>query len=322
MLSALNLTALLALAALGDLVLYRIVCGVFLPSRQGSPAERWVAGIAVFISNFSALLGLLLAAVALVHGLRSDRVFPRSMRITVSTIGLFFCVLAALDVLAILAPRYQVHMRISHGFLAFFLATGVWHGLRPIRAKAAVTLFAIPILLQAAALFVHRMGHVGRIDAGDLLRASHAVAFAAMIATPALLMGPLKGFSRLIATTTGIVVASALGTAAVLRFDLVQAIAFYGFRFDLTGLTTGSERIYTGALVLGVAGVCATAVGSMLRRGAAALVGWGILLIAATGMDVDSAKLALFSLCGLLALAAASAETTLSPPAPDLMPEA
>ncbi len=35
-----NLTAVLAVAALADLVLYRIASAVFLPSQHGTPAER------------------------------------------------------------------------------------------------------------------------------------------------------------------------------------------------------------------------------------------------------------------------------------------
>jgi hypothetical protein len=312
----LNLTALLALAALGELVLYRVVSGVFLPSQHGTPPERWVAGLALFVSYFSGLLGLLVGGVALVNALRSDRIFPPSMRITVSTIGLFFMALATLDVVAVLAPRYHMYMRISHGFLVGFLAVGVWDGLRRTRAKLAITLLAIPILLQPAALFVHRLGGT-HIDAGQLLRAGHLLALTAMILTPLLLMpAPLGKIQLAFATTVGVLVAAALSTAATLRFDLVQAVAFYGLHFELTGLASATERAYTSALVLATAGVCATVTACVLKRGNTTLIGWGLLLIAATGMDVDSAKPALFSLCGLLALAAASVEKSPAP-APD-----
>ena len=310
---ALNLTAILALAALGDLILYRVVSGVFLPSQHGSPAERWVAGLALFFSNFSGLLGLLLVGVALVNALRSDRIFPRSMRITVSTIGLFFTTIAALDVLAILAPRYHMYMRISHGFLVCFLALGVWHGLRRTRAKLAITLLAIPILLQPAALFVHRTG-VAHIDAGQVLRASHLLALTAMMLTPLLLIpAPLGKIRLALATTVGVLIAAALSVAATLRFDLVQAVAYYGLHFELTGLASATERAYTSGLVLAIAGVCATATACVLKRGNTTLIGWGLFLIAATGLDVDSAKPALFSLCGLLALAAASIDESPTP---------
>jgi hypothetical protein len=322
LLPPLNLTALLALAALGDLVLYRVVSGVFLPSHQGSPTERWVAGLALFFSNFSALLGLLLGGVALFNAVRSDHVFPRSMRITVSTVGLFFLTLAALDVLLVLAPRYRMYMRISHGFLVCFLAAGIWHGLRRTRAKLAITLLAIPILLQPAALFVHRMG-VAHIDAGQVLRAGQLLALTAMILTPLLLMpAPLGKIQLALATAVGVLIAGALSAAFTLRFDLVQAVAYYGLRFELTGLASATERAYTSALVLAIAGMGATATACVLKRGPATLIGWGLLLLAATGMDVDSAKPALFSLCGLLAIAAASAEESPAPAPAELVAEA
>src|ERR1039458_64053 len=107
------------------------------------------------------------------------------MRITVSTVGMFFAVLAALGVLWILAPRYHVHMRISHGFLVFFLALGVWHGARPWRSKLAITLFAFPIVLQAAAIFAHRRAW-SRLDPTQMVRVGNAIALAAMPATPVL----------------------------------------------------------------------------------------------------------------------------------------
>jgi len=182
-----NLTALLALSALADLIFFRILGPVFLPSQDGTAVERWAAGFALFVSNFSGILGLVLGVVALLYALRSDEVFPRSMRITVSTVGLFFSVLAGLGVLWILAPGYHVHMRISHGFLVFFLALGIWRGTRPWRSKLALSLFAIPIVVQAAALFVHRVGW-SHVDPGQMLRLAHAITLIAMTSAPILVV--------------------------------------------------------------------------------------------------------------------------------------
>ena len=235
LLAGLNLTALLALSALAELVLYRIVSAIFLPSQNGTALDRWTAGAALFVSNFSGILALLLVVVALVHALRSDQIFPRSMRITVSTVGAFFAVLAALGVLWILAPRYHVHMRISHGFLVFFLALGIWHGARSWRSKLAVTLFAIPIIVQAAALFAHRMAW-SRLDPGQMVRVGHAITLAAMTATPVLVSPwPWRKGRMAVTERPERILAATFGTATALRFDLVQAVAYYGLRIDLTG---------------------------------------------------------------------------------------
>jgi succinate dehydrogenase hydrophobic anchor subunit len=316
LLAGLNLTALLALSALAELILYRVLGAIFLPSQNGTAVERWAADAGLFASNFSGILALLLAVLALVHGLRSDQIFPRSMRITVSTVGVFFTVLAGLGVLWMLTPRYHVHMRISHGFLVFFLALGIWHGARSWRSKLAVTLFAIPIVLQAAALFAHRMAW-SRLDPAQMLRVGHAIALAAMTATPVLLAPwPWRKARVAITMTAGTIIAAALSAATMLRFDLVQAVAYYGLRIDLTGLGSSAEQLYAGVLIAAFACLGATTVGCLLEKGKSRLAGWALLLLGVAGMEIGSPKPALFTLCGLLALAAATVqEERLTPPA-------
>jgi hypothetical protein len=316
LLAGLNLTALLALSALAELIFCRILSAIFLPGHSGTNAERWAANIAIFVSNFSGILALLLAVVALAHALRSDQIFPRSMRITVTTVGVFFAALASLGVLWILAPRYLVHLRISHGFLVFFLALGVWHGARPWRSKLAVTLFAIPIILQAAALFAHRMAW-SRLEPAQMLRVGQAIALAAMTATPVLVAPwPWRKARMAITIAAGTLVAAALSAATLLRFDLVQAVAYYGLRIDLTGLGSPAERLYVGALIAAFACLCAAVVGCLSEKGRSRLAGWALLLLGVAGMEIASPRPALFTLCGLLALAAATVqEDTLPEPA-------
>ena len=312
LLAGLNLTALLALSALAELILYRILGAIFLPSQNGTVAERWAANAGLFVSHFSGILALLLAVVALMHALRSDQIFPRSMRITVSTVGVFFTVLAGLGVLWTLGPRYHVHMRISHGFLVFFLALGIWHGARAWRSKLAVTLFASPIVLQAAALFVHRMGWA-RLDPAQMVRVGHAIALAAMTATPVLVAPwPWRKARIAITITAGTILAAALSAATVLRFDLVQAVAYYGLRIDLTGLGSSAERLYAGALIAAFACLGATTVSCLVEKGKSRLAGWALLLLGVTGMEIGSPKPALFALCGLLALATATVQESRS----------
>jgi uncharacterized membrane protein YoaT (DUF817 family) len=309
-----NLTALLALAAFADLVLYRVLNAIFLPSQGASTAERGLEGLGSYMSNLSSVLGLLIVVTALLGALRSDTIFPRSMRITVTTIGLFFTVMAGMSVLWIPAiPRYGVHLRISHAFLVFFLALGIWHSARSWRDKIGVTLFAVPILLQALAFFVHRMGW-SFADAGKLLRASHLLALAAMTAAPILLTPrPWKPAQSAIMLATGVALAAGLSFVTLIRFDLVQAVAFYGLRIDLTGMTSSVERLYTGATIVAFACVGAATANCLVVAGRSRLTGWGLLLLTAAGLEITSAKPALFTLCGLLALAMASAREESSP---------
>jgi hypothetical protein len=313
---AINLTALLALAALADLVLYRVVDAIFLPGQNGTPSEHWLSLFCVFVSNLAGILALLVAVVALVQALRSDQVFPRAMRITVATIGLFCFVLAGFGLLWLpAAARYQVHLRISHGFLVFFLALGVWHGGRPWRFKLGITLFALPIAIQAAALFLHRMTW-SPVDPARLMHVAHTLALTAMTMAPVFL-APWPGKKNRVANglVAGLLFATALSAAVVLRFDLTQAVFAYGLRMDLTGFATSAERFSAGAIVVAYSCLFAATVTCLLQPGRSRLAGWGLLLIAVAGMDIVSPSSALFALCGLLALAVASAQSQDAPSA-------
>jgi hypothetical protein len=330
-----NLTAVLAMTALGELIFYRVLNAAFLPAQPGTIAQRCLVDLGAFLSNLSGILGLLLAVVGLVRALGSGALFPRSMRFTVSTIALFFSALASMGVLWFLVtPRYQIHLRISHGFLVFFLMLGVWRGSHALRAKVAITLFALPMVLDAIAIFLHRMSWTW-VDPGQIMRFSHAVTWAAMCAASVLLAPRIRRARHLAITlAAGILFGGALGAVTALRFDLVQAVAFYGLRVDLTGMSSSAEQLYTAALIVALASLVAAAAGCLAARGPARLVGWGLLLLAVSGQELSSAKPALFTLCGLLALVMGTAPAASSPalaeprqdtdpqPAPTPRPEA
>jgi hypothetical protein len=313
LLPAPNLTALLALAALADLLLYRITSAIFLPSQEGTTAERILANTALFFANFSGIL-------ALVSAMSDDRVFPRSLRITVSTVGLFFCGLAGIGVLWNLAAHYLVHLRISHGFLTFFLALGVWRSERSWRFKVGITLFTLPIVLQAFAIFALRMAW-SFPNPGQLAKVAHALTLAAMIVAPLLLTShPTSKLRSIAAVATGLLLAAGLGAAIGLRFDLVQASLFYGLHIDLSGLASTNEQVYLAVLVAAFAGLTTAVTACLMGPARSRLAGWGLLLIASAGAEITAPKPALFTLCGLLALVLAGAATRQSSTVADATP--
>jgi hypothetical protein len=154
-----------------------------------------LSDLGLFMSNLGGVLGVVLIAVVLLRALRGNTIFPRSMRITVSTVGLFFVFLASAGVLALPVPdRFVSYLRISHAFLAGFLAAGLWHRDCPVRLKLAVTFFATPIVLQTATMFFERMGWSPFLvfQGGRLAEAS---AFFALLLSPALIPPrPRRGF--------------------------------------------------------------------------------------------------------------------------------
>jgi hypothetical protein len=305
-----NLTAVLAVSALGELIFYRVLNAAFLPPHPSSFGQRLLVDLGAFLSNLSGILALVLAVAGLVQALGHDAIFPRSMRITVSTIGLFFSALAAMGVLWLLVtPRYQIHLRISHGFLVFFLMLGLWRRGFGLRAKLGITLFALPMVLEAVAIFVHRLAWAS-VDPGQMVRAAHAFTWAGMCATPLLLAPKIRTATQLaVALAAAILLGAGLGAATALRFDVVQTVAFYGLRIDLTGLASSAEQFYVGAIMLAAASLGAALAACFAVRGTSRLVGWGLLLLAVAGQDLSSAKAALFTLCALLALVMGTANS-------------
>src|SRR4051794_24092527 len=87
-----NLTAALAVTAVADLVLHRLLERLSLPQHPSGVA-RFAAEAGRFAFHLGGVLGLLLVVTALLLALRRHDLFPRSMRFAVATIALFFVAL-------------------------------------------------------------------------------------------------------------------------------------------------------------------------------------------------------------------------------------
>lgn len=321
-----NLTAVLAVAALADLLLYRLVSHVFLPSQPAWGLARVLSDLGLFMSNLGGVLGVVLVAVVLLRALRGDTIFPRSMRITVSTIGLFFVMLSTAGVLALPVPdRFVAYLRISHAFLAGFVAAGLWHRRCPVRLKLAVTLFATPIVLQTATLFCERMGWSPFL-VGQGARLAQASAFFGLLLSSVLISPRPRGGFQVAATIgVGLISFALLSLAMVRYFGLAQVVALYGLRFDLPVAAGVVGKVYAAMVVAAYVSATVAATACLTGDAAARLLGYGLLLLATTGHQIVATNQTLFSLCGLCALAlgavrlgsAAAAATAIHPAAPD-----
>ena len=299
-----NLTAVLALAALADLLLYRLASHVFLPSQPTWGVARVLSDLGRFMSNLGGVLGVLLVAVVLLRALRGDTIFPRSMRITVSTIGLFFVLLVGAGVLALPVPdRYGAYLRISHAFLAGFVAAGLWHKRCSVRLKLALTLFAAPIVLQTATMFCERMGWSPFfVVHGD--RVAQASAFSGLLLSAVLVPSrPHRGFQVASMLAAGLISFALLSLVMVRYFGLAQVVALYGLHFDLPVAAGAVGKAYAAMVVAAYVSVTVAAAACLTGDASSRLLGYGLLLLAATGHQVAENHQALFSLCGLCALA-------------------
>jgi hypothetical protein len=299
-----NLTATLSVVAVADLVLHRLLDRLFLPQHPTGLA-RVLGEAGRFAFHLGGVLGLILVVLTLVTGLRHGDLFPRSMRFAVSSVALFFVVAVLVALLALPIPEgFMVHLiKTSHAFLAWFIILALWRTPGLVRAKAGVTLFAVPAILHAVALFCERVGW-GHNFPAELARAAEICALAAGALSPLLLAGePASGRRAVVGAVVGVLTLSVLLVGLVARFDLVQMLALYGFRLDLPQLATPGAVTYVAMVIASFVGLSMSIVWTLSEPGGSRLVGWGLILLGAAGYQTLAPNQVLFATCGLLALA-------------------
>jgi hypothetical protein len=307
----LNLTAALSVVALADLVLHRLLERLFL-SQHPTGLARVAAETGRFAFHLGGVLGLALVTATLFDSLRRTDLFPRSMRFAVASIGLFFVVTSAMAVLTLeITERYMAFMihliKTSHAFLALFIVMALWRTPGLLRAKAGVTLFALPSVLHAVALFCDRVGW-GRLFPSQLARTAEFCALAAGILSP-LLLSPESPSGRrgLVGAIAGALTLGGLLAALMTRFDLVQMLALYGFRLDLPQLATPGAIAYVATVIASFVGLVISIAWNLADGGSARLVGYGLVLMVCAGYQTVAPNQLLFATCGLLAMAIATA---------------
>jgi hypothetical protein len=302
-----NLTAVLALAALADLVLFRLVSQVFLPSHPARSLAGVLSRTGLFLSNLGGILGVVLFALVLLRAWRGDTIFPRSMRITTSTIGLFFVVLAGAGVLAVPVSDYFVgYLRISHAFLAMFIAVALWFRRSPHRLKLLVTLFAAPVVAQTAAMFFERKGWLPlQVMFGP--RMGQTLTFSGLLLAPFLIPQLIKGRRAILMLVGGLAGMALLVLAMVRHYGLVQVLSLYGLRFELPPATDFLGKAYAGMVAAAYASTSVAALACLFSGAATRLFGYGLILLAVTGHQIAAPNQTVFSICGLCALALGAA---------------
>jgi hypothetical protein len=305
----LNLTAALAVAAVADLLLHRLLDRLFLPQNPTGLAR--VAGdLGQFAFHLGGVLGLVVLVGALVMLLRRGDLFPRPMHYAVAIIALFFVAVATAGILCVRLPdRYIVQLKTSHAFLAWFIVLALWRGRGSRRSKVGVTLFALPAVLQACALFADRLGWAPPLPA-EMARAAEICALLAAALAP-LLLGPEPAAGRrgLVGAAVGVLTLAILLVALVSRFDLVQTLTLYGFRLDLPPLASPGAVTYVALVIAAFVGLAISVVWTLGDR-STRLIGYGLLLTCAAGYQALSPSHVVFAACGLLAMAAGISRPT------------
>jgi hypothetical protein len=299
-----NLTAALAVAAVADLLFHRLGERLFFPQHP-TGLQGVAAVLGRFAFHLGGVLGLLVLVTALVLLIRRDEFFPRAMRVAVAIIGVVFAGVAAVGILFLQLPdQFLVHLKTSQAFLAWFVSLATWRAPGSPRAKLGVTLFALPPMLHAVALFASRMRGTPPV-AVELGQAAEVCALLGGALAPLLLApDPATGKRGLVGAgaAAGVLTLAVLLAALVSRFDLVQTLALYGFRLDLPTLASPGAVTYVALVIAAFVGLVMATVWSLGDPGTR-LVGYGLILTTAAGYQALSPNQVLFAACGLLALA-------------------
>jgi len=304
-LSRLNLTALLAALAVGDLLFDRVAKGLFL-SSDGPVVQALCVAVA-FLSYLTGALALFVFASGFVGMLRRRELFPRSMRPVVAVLAMFFLILLAMSVSRFqVSSRLFIQVRTSHAFLAWMIALAVWRSAVPVRARLGMTLFALPSMLHTAALFAGEMGWGRAGLAGGLARSGELFAFLAAGGAPLLLPpAPMRpGRLALVAWMLGLLAVSAVVAGAIVKFDLVQLLALYGLRVDLPSLAATGSWAYLMLFCLAILGTSLLVIPALGADGGHRMLGYGMVMVVTSGYQVASPADLGVAACGLLAMAA------------------
>ena len=312
-----NLTAALVVVASLEMVVNRLLGHLF-----ATPTCRGLFGCLAlrsgpFLLYLTGVLALIVVGGGIAGHLLRGELFPRGMRITIGALSMVFLILLAASLLAGQAPaRYETHLQTSFAFvtamvtLAFLTSRG-----GGARGRIALVLFVLPPLLHVTSFVASRAvwWHPGWPSADSLSVAGEVALLLAAITSPALVLPPQEGWTRL---GPALALAAGLSTfffvASVGRPDLIQAIGLYSVHLDLPRGSSLLGLGYTAALF----GYTVTLVSLLLTPGPARLSGLGLALLGLGGYQTASPIELALTLGGILALATGLSRPASGPGSP------
>lgn len=294
-----NLTAVLVVVALLDLLLERLLGRLFMaPGCSGGGGCTW-AQLAPFFLYLTGVLAVMVGAGGVAGHLRRGELFPRGVRFTVAGLSLIFWLLVVMSLgFGRMPERYQFMLEASFGFvIAMLVLSFMGSEAASARTRAGFLLFALPTLLHVAALLIARRH--GPFSPARLAALGEVTLLAAAATAPVLLLPRGVPRARLAA---GLAMAAGLGAffavAYLARTDLLQTIVLYTVQLELPRAAT----LLGGAYIVALLGFVTAAVVLLLSPGPARLSGLGICLMGSAGYQTSSPVALSLSMCGLVAL--------------------
>jgi hypothetical protein len=307
-----NLTAILAVLSLLDLVFHRTFARFSLPDTDLSPQTNlWLMGAGTFIGYLCALLGVAVIAQALSSPTNRRELFPRAIQASLFFIALIYCALV-LRAVWITDERFGLHLQISYGFLVTFAVSGLWYvqPRRPLSlaTRLGATLVMLPMLTHTFLAFAHQ----AQLVTGPAVffwtgRVSELLGFLALGLAPLWLRddraSTLTLWHRIVAIAASSVALAGALTLVLFRFDLASALFLQGVRLQLPSIESLFGKGYLLLMGLAFAGAAAAVVTLGWRKGAERLVAYGFLLTLFAGFPGSYAGASATSLAGLLCIA-------------------
>lgn len=298
-----NVTAVLVVVALAELILNRLIGRLFL-SHAGCQKllPCLVARSGPFFLYLAGLLAIGLLVVSIVRHLARGELFPRGVRFTVAALSFVFCLLVASALFMGRMPdRYDTHLETSFGFVVALLLMSVAGQALPWRTKLGVVMLGLPALAHVAAAVSDRAGWLttGPVTPARLSIAGEAMLLLACAVSPVVLLPERPSRARLGAALAFAAGVSGFFFVALLgRTDLLQTAALYTVHVELPHALTWAGLAY----VLALFGFTTSAALLLSGTGGTRLAGYGLALLALGGYQTSSPVELAEGLVGLLAL--------------------
>jgi hypothetical protein len=289
------LVGLLAAVAFVELIANRIFARLirFDPLAPRSLGVQLIDGAARFAFELVSVLATLLLAAALARVALFGRGYRPGARLSFPLVGVVCVMLTALGLAVRLPPTFVFHLHLSFFFLALLVVLTVIASPVDVPLKLASLLllgaYAFRLLPSMVERFSSLPGGLSQADANQIMLALFALASVALV--------PRRGGGWMAPAVTLAVVCS---SALIIRldWDTARRVAEYAFGLDLA-LSPWGQAVYLAAL-----GFATHAILRLLGRpGLDRLRGWGLLLMALGGLQLDQPYQVALAALGLLCLA-------------------
>ncbi|MCA9666958.1 MAG: hypothetical protein KC503_15270 [Myxococcales bacterium] len=303
-----SLVSILTIATTFELVLNRVIVRL-VPRPKAAAATK--AGIydaidsfGLFFFYFVGLLALGLVAWGVVVLIRDRKLLDIASRTVLAIAGALFLPLAALGQVIQLPAAVAPHLNTAFGV---FIASLVVITLRrniSLRHKIGIVYLAAPLLLHVYWLLTQQITAIAPVGARADLPSrlfeigEHMVIVGAFVAF--FFFAPLarvRSFFEPIPLAVAIIITGAVGAFAQLRYPVAAQAAYYGLGINLPA-PSFQEALHLAALFW----FTLTATGLFSRGGAERGLGYGLVLIALSGFQLQLPYQFLLTAAGMLLL--------------------